>query len=192
MKARWSLLLLISLAACSAGISQFTFGVSPGLNLNGAYFGYQIHDVVVPYISLQFVGGSITIKEDGEPQTKVSAGILAPAVGVKYFAVRRAKIKGYFGLSLAKPLVTGKYEEDGEEDPDFKDALDNISAWGFEAGFGTEYFFDSNFSVGGEFGVRSVGVKYEENGGDYQVEANIAPTYTKLSLNYYFGASDEE
>ena len=34
--------------------------------------------------------------------------------------------------------------------------------WGGEFGFGIEYFFDENFSLGGEFGLRYIHLMYEE------------------------------
>jgi hypothetical protein len=88
------------------------------------------------------------------------------------------------------------------EDQNFKETVKNISLWGAEVSFGVEYFLDENFSLGGEFGLRYFNLKYEEtndrqifnpNSGDTQTvqvedsfKFNMSPTYSKISLNYYF------
>jgi opacity protein-like surface antigen len=190
MKMKWTFTLVITGVLASSCAAQFAFGVAPGLNLNGAYFGYKVNDVVVPYISLQYLGGKISV-DDGGDVYEVSASVLSPAIGIKYFAIQNAKIKGYFGLSLSKPFLTGKLVEDGDEDPDFKEAIDKVSTFGFELGFGAEYFFDQNFSIGGEYGFRNLSIKYSESDSEYEVKGRISPTYTKFTLNYYFGGTEE-
>jgi opacity protein-like surface antigen len=129
--------------------------------------------------------------EAGGDVYEVSASVLSPAIGIKYFAIQNAKIKGYFGLSLSKPFLTGKLVEDGDEDPDFKEAIDKVSTFGFELGFGAEYFFVQNFSIGGEYGFRNLSIKYSESDSEYEVKGRISPTYTKFTLNYYFGGTEE-
>lgn len=69
-------------------------------------------------------------------------------------------------------------------------------------GFGVEYFFDENFSLGGEFGLRYFNFRYNDsnereiynpNTGNYMdteikndYSFNMSPTFSKISLNYYF------
>ena len=38
--------------------------------------------------------------------------------------------------------------------------------WGGELGFGMEYFFDENFSLGGEFGLRYLHLRYKDSYND--------------------------
>ena len=75
-------------------------------------------------------------------------------------------------------------------------------------GFGVEYNFSENFSIGGEFGIRYFTGNYSEsedrtindpNTGvpiTYKKEmkgnVNFSPTYTKITLNYYFGKKKKE
>jgi hypothetical protein len=77
-----------------------------------------------------------------------------------------------------------------------------LSIWGLSFGFGTEYYFSENFSVGGEFGMRllfgsfdqtdKVSVFDPNTGGitetdrNTNVDLNLQLTYSVVSLNYYF------
>ena len=171
--------------------AQFAFGVSPGINLNGASFGYQFGNSAVGYIGLQYLGAHLSVEDSGEPETEVSASILSPTIGLKYFAFSKNKLKGYFNASLSKPIFAGKLKTDGEEDPDFKESIRNSNSLGFEIGFGVEYFFDGNFSIGGEYGFRNLSFKYADDA-DVVIKARVSPTYTRFCLNYYFGGPDSD
>lgn len=89
--------------------------------------------------------------------------------------------------------MSGKLEYDGEEEEEISDAIKNINVFGAEAGFGVEYFFDDNFSIGGEYGIRFFSGKYEtvDEFDNFTLKMNINPTYTKLALNFYFGGKAE-
>jgi hypothetical protein len=109
-------------------------------------------------------------------------------------------------INIAKPFLGGKVIVDGEEDEDVKETLDNISLFGGQLGLGAEYFFDDNFSVGGEFGFRYLHVKsdqtytkshqvynpetysyeYYETEETIETRANLNPTYSRITLNFYF------
>lgn len=97
------------------GFSQFAFGVAPGLSTNSAYFGFKIGKVV-PYVGFQYANAGFKIEQTGmewdgadvvpfSDEMKISANLYVPTVGVKFFAVEHNKLKAYFNLSLAKPLV---------------------------------------------------------------------------------------
>ena len=74
--------------------------------------------------------------------------------------------------------------------------------WGCEIGYGIEYFVDENFSIGGEFGFKYLHLKYHgtnqsdfynQNTRTYQntdikssFNLSTNPTYSRVSLNYYF------
>jgi hypothetical protein len=210
---------VISILAClvistTLSFGQFTFGVSPGLGLNSAYFGYKVNKFV-PYFSLQVLNANFGYENTGQefdynigqvvPYTEssnFSGSLFIPNLGLKYFLKEHNKIQSYASLNLSKPFLTGKIEYDGLEDQNFKETVKNISLWGAEVSFGVEYFLDENFSLGGEFGLRYFHLKYEEtndrqifnpNSGDNQTvqvedsfKFNMSPTYSKISLNYYF------
>ncbi len=194
---------------------QFSFGVSSGIGLNSAYFGYKVNSKIVPYIGFQYLNAKFKYEESGErydydigqvisysDMTEFSGSIYIPNIGVKYFIKQHNKIQAYLSLSLSKPLISAKLKVDGEEDEDFKESIKNVSMWGGEFGFGVEYFFDENFSLGGEFGLRHLHVKYNDtydsefynpdtgNDQDTEIEndikLNLNPTFSKISLNYYF------
>jgi hypothetical protein len=201
------------------GYSQFSFGVAPGLSTNSAYFGFKAGKVV-PYIGFQFANLKINTEETGEDwdagagdivpystEMKISGNLYVPNLGVKFFAVEKNNLKAYFNLSLAKPMLRAKVEDDGVEIEEVGDMLKEVKLFGGEFGFGVEYFFDDNFSVGGEFGLRYMHGKYtnshEEDVYNYDtssyetvtientLKASIMPTYTKISLNFYFGGKSE-
>lgn len=213
------LLLSVCLLFGLKSFSQFSFGVAPGLSTNSAYFGYKAGKVV-PYVGFQFGNVRVVTEETGEEfdydeyemlpysyETKISGNIYMPNLGVKIFAVENNNLKAYFNLSVAKPFIRAKVEEDGEEIEEISDELKEVKLFAGEAGFGVEYFFDNNFSVGGEFGLRFLMGKYANSHeeeeynpstGDYEtveientLNARVMPTYSKISLNFYFGGKGE-
>lgn len=88
---------------------------------------------------------------------------------------------------------------------EINDVLKEVKLFGGELGFGVEYFFDDNFSIGGEFGLRYISGKYTNsfeqdvyNGSEMQPEdfedtfrLSLMPTYSRISLNFYFGGGGE-
>jgi len=207
--------LLAFFALTFQSYAQFSFGVSPGLGLNTAYFGYKINDKILPYAGFQYLNANIKYEESGErydPATneivsytetdKLTGSLYIPTLGVKYFIKQQDKIQAYLTLGVTKPILSGKTEYDGDEDSQFNEDLQNIDLWGGEFGFGVEYFFDPSFSLGGEFGIRYLRLRYKDSNetfvfdpstGDTRASKfqedygiNISPTYSKISLNYYF------
>jgi len=215
MKTKLLLVLFVALILINKSYGQFSFGVSPGIGLNSAYFGYKINNKIVPYIGFQYLNAKFKYEESGEKydwdlnqvvsyseKNEFSGSLYIPNIGVKYFMKQQTKIKAYLSLNISKPLLSGNLKYDGEEDEDFKESIKNISMWGGEFGFGVEYFFDENFSIGGEFGLRYLHLKYNDtyetdlynpNTGNYQdteiendYRFNMSPTFSRISLNYYF------
>lgn len=199
MKKRITLLVvLITIVTKSFG--QVTFSASPGTSLNSASFGYKINDKIIPHIGIQYLYGSFSLKTDKNTSDKVSAHVFMPTIGVKYFALQKNKIKGYLDLDITKPFIGGKISgtDSSDANQDYKKVLDNIHMWGGQVGFGVEYFFDKNFSIGGEYGFRYFHLKYkDDNNSNSNNESDddesvsnygfiISPTYSKISLNYYF------
>ena len=110
----------------------------------------------------------------------------------------RQECRRYFNATLAKPFLSAKLTIDGNEITQVSDEVKNVSLWGGSLGVGAEYFFDDNFSVGGEFGIHAVTAKYSKTTDetDYngygpakvtnEVKAMVMPTYSKISVNFYF------
>ena len=201
---------------CIESKAQFTFSVNPGIQLNSAGFGYKINKFV-PIIGLQILHGSANLNEKGkrydpgtgdivsyEDKYKFSGTIYVPTLGVKYFFTENNKLRAYGAMSFAKFIPSGKVEDSRNADAndDLKNEIRKYSLYGGQLGFGTEYFFDDNFSIGGEFGLILFRLKYKDaedvevynpNTNDfvsstrtYDYKFNLQPTYVKLSLNFYF------
>lgn len=195
--------------------AQFTFSVSPGLQLNSANFGYRFNKVV-PFIGLQMINAGTKITETGmryDPipdevvsytdEFKFTGTAYMPFIGARYFFKQSGKLNAYGSLMFSKIFLSGKIEDstDPNANKQVEDFIKNTSVWGGQLGFGVEYFFDDNFSLGGEFGLMMMHArnKTEEtrtvsdpNGPDPEAtfttdtRINLRPTYTKFSLNFYF------
>jgi opacity protein-like surface antigen len=135
---------------------------------------------------------------------KASATIFMPSIGLKYFFLESGKLKAYGLANYSKIFLSVKVKD--SEDPtineDVQKEIKNIKISGWQLGFGTEYFFDEHFSVGGEFGLIGLGIKdkterertlFDPNTGDdiitkinQNLKLNINPTYARMTLNFYF------
>ena len=218
------LFLFTILFIASQSFGQFSFGVSPRINLNSAYFGYKINAKFVPYIGLQFLNANYNLTETGDrydwdfnsvvhytDETDLSGKIFIPNLGVKFFVLQQNKLQAYFSLNFSKPIISGKIEVGNDSidnvfEDDFANQVKAVSIWGGEFGFGCEYFFDDNFSIGGEFGIRHLNFKYDytydysfwnpNTGTNYDTEINdnaklnSSPTFSKITLNYYFNRKE--
>lgn len=200
--------------------AQFTFSVSPGLGLNTAHFGYRVNSKIVPYVGLQHLNINIKMEQSRDKydydlhkvyndvdKYNFKTNLYIPNIGVKYFAIQQNKLQAYISANISKPILTGKIEigDDNlsnEIENDFKNTIKNISFLGGELGFGVEYFFDDNFSLGGEFGIRHLNMKlkgerdgefynpdtnsYQQTKIEEEYKINTSPTFSKISLNFYF------
>lgn len=195
--------------------SQFSFSVSPGLGLNSAIFGYKVDDQVMPYFGFQYLNGNFKYEESGTEydydinqfvsyteEGNFSGSVLIPNLGLKVFFPGETKVTPFLNFCISKPILSGKVQYDGETDYEFEEAVKNIKLFGLELGFGAEYYLDDNFSFGGEFGLRYFHFKFTD---EYETEvynpetgevipstvdseynANLSPTYARLSFNFYF------
>tara|TARA_B110000967_G_C18732958_1_gene483558 strand:+ start:179 stop:826 length:648 start_codon:yes stop_codon:yes gene_type:complete len=215
MKTKQTILTILFTCFSIAGFSQMTFTISPGLGLNTAQVGYKVSDKLIPFFGFQYATGSLTLvdtyeefdRDRGtivsvEDETKASGGIFLPNLGVKYFLVQKEKLASYALASFSIPIITGKVTDSDGEVTRLADEIDQRSVWGAELGFGAEYFFDKSFSLGGEFGVRYIRAKVEQSFDDSVFNPNtgtsvpseststfaaaLNPTYSKISLNFYF------
>lgn len=213
MKKKLGILVAI-FSLSTLGYGQLSFSVSPGLSTNAANIGWKINKFV-PFIGCQYFGGKFdyqyTYKQfnydtfqmeilSAKDEAKVN--LFLPTIGVKYFFVETDKLKAFATLNLSKPILSGKVTtEDGVVD-EFDTFFEGIKIWAGEFSLGTEYFFDEHFSVGGEFGLRMINVNvrneydqtvYNPITDDYEnfkalstVKSSIKPTFTRVSLNFYF------
>lgn len=151
-----------------------------------------------------------------------SAFLLIPHFGCKYY-FNKQEVRPYIvgDLFFSIPSVSGKVEWSDEDweyengqliyhdidkgsdelEDDVKDIVNDIlSFWGINTGFGAEYFFNPNFSIGGEFGLRLIfnSVEYKqqnsENYSSYsnytekwegELSASLKLSYAVFSLNFY-------
>jgi hypothetical protein len=184
MKSKITLAFIACMAIATGTSAQVTFSVSPGVKLNGASFGYQIGETVIPSIGIQYMGlkGSF---DDGFESVEGKLNLIIPSIGLKFFIAEKNELKAYLSFSVSKPLASGKLEHDGDEEPGVGAAVETLSFIGAKGGFGVEYFFTENFSIGGEFGVRHFKIKYVEVE-EIDLSLGITPTYSMWTLNYYF------
>lgn len=183
---------LLALAISFVSNAQFTFTVKPGLSLNGASFGFKSGNIV-PYAGLQFLSVKDEYERDYQDNSynddysyETSTRVFMPYLGIKYFMFESESLKASLNATVFKPFVTNSYKEDGVEPEDENDY--DISIWGGELGFGSEYFFNEHFSIGGEFGFR-YGIYSDEYKSETSIrteDLKLNMTYVSASLNYYF------
>ena len=193
---------IIFLLSGILGFCQFIFQISPGPKFNGVNIGYKLDKGYLFYGGLQFVNVNYSLDETGErivdgkltlyhDASNFSKDLYIPNLGFKFYFGEGNKLKPYTNINIAKPLVKG-----------FPKNVINKINWTGELGFGSEYFFDENFSIGGEFGIRNLDVnvtkEYREEIFDpvsgntlsttktTQLKTDFSPTYTRISLNFYF------
>ena len=198
----------------NTGHSQLAFGVSPGLSMNSAYFGYKM-DRIVPFIGFQYFGTSADYQYEHEifdndlgtivdhnHNSTAKFRLLVPNIGVKYYLKDVGDLKAHASLNISKPIITGEFIDDGDTDESVEETIAGISLWGGELSFGVEYFFDEHFSLGGEFGLRYMHVGLESSfettvfnpltgenvpsENTYTTKFNASPTFSRISLNFYF------
>jgi hypothetical protein len=202
-----------------ASFAQLTFSVSPGLQINGTNIGYKVQKFI-PYLGFQMMNVGGEWKEDGfqnnfitgmiEPFSNTYSAkltVMMPSLGLRYYFVESNKLKAYGNVAFSKALLSGKLEDStdptNEMDREFQDALKNTKFYSLQFGVGTEYFFDEQFSIGGEFGLNMMSLKFSDSYetliydpiiDDYRdvthvrsLKSGFRPTYSKISLNFYFG-----
>lgn len=209
------LIAAFALLVANVGKSQLAFGVSPGLSMNSAYFGYKMNKIV-PFIGFQYAGTSFNYEYsyqefdydllqivNREINVSASTRIMMPNIGVKYFFMEKDKLKAHGTINIAKPILSGKVDSgDNDTDDLIENTFEGVSVWGGELSVGAEYFFDEHFSLGGEFGLRYLRVGFETSDEttiynpmtdefvpsqtNYKANFNASPTFSKISLNFYF------
>jgi len=203
-----------SLQAGGSNGPSWNKGSFPSMGIN-LHFGIGVGrgDQVVPFIGLGMVRTSYVFDwdpndDDNDPDIDDDTGAALQfglEVGGKFFLIERAKGKAppFVLVSFYKYFGTisedGEYENlalqtlDGEADTD--NAADYIyyeqellSPQGFKLAFGAEYYFNDNFSLGGEFFGVDFSWARARNPSDMDlidVRTRFA-LYTSLHLTYRF------
>ena len=209
------LVTLLCIGAANESNAQFAFTVNPGLNYNGATFGFKAGNIV-PYIGVSYMGGKGSYTSEGTQfnnttmamesysnKDEISGQLIIPTLGMKYYFVNAGDLKAFGNINISKPIFTATAKYNGTVDQNLDDYVKGISIWGSEIGFGAEYYFAPQFSIGGEFGLRLIRAKFQEEHDDQVFngatgfnethkhtitsKGMIAPTYARISLNFFFG-----
>ena len=153
-------IVLLLVLFSNSGYSQLSFGVSPGFNLNTAYFGYKINSKIMPFIGFQYLNTSSSTDESyyqydysggiggyvlKNRTSETNLSLLIPNIGLKCFFIQRDKIQAYGIISLTKPFIFGSDFTNGTENKGYKENLDKISLIGGQLGFGMELFHKLEF-----------------------------------------------
>jgi hypothetical protein len=185
--------------------SAMVFSVSPGQTLQGAQFGMS-YGKLQPYIGLDLLGAAGKVKMTNPDATyaELSAGVTLyiPNIGARYYFASK-ELKPYVYLGLLKSIATVDLKsktQAAETDllpGDAKDQLTSLLGfWGINAGFGTEYPFAENFSVGGEYGIRYLRTSAEGKGTadsvllgegvSDEITASLKNSMVRIFFNYKF------
>jgi hypothetical protein len=222
-----SLILILLVACIGTANAQIMFSVKPGLTGNAAQAGLKIGGLMA-FGGIEFFRTSATTENSGSrveynyntypyqsflvqysDKTEFSTTAYIPFIGAKILlgGKETGKTGAYVTGIIGKPFITGKQVSNGKESESAKKFFESLSAWMFQGGFGAEYFFSDDFSIGGEFGLRALLVNYKEENNqqttqvyDYQTgqyktystpskynfDLGVGITYSTLVLNYYF------
>lgn len=212
--------LSVALFATQVASAQFAFSVNPGFNYNGANFGFKTGNFM-PYGGVNYYGGSSKVAYSGTQwnnstsqmesytdEYQFKGNIILPTIGCRFYLLNRGDLKAFANVNTTKPIITAKFVDNGVPDPSVTDYVKKLSIFAGEIGFGAEYNFSPQFSISGEFGLRWVAATYKDSWdsdvynpmtGLYETyertlksSAFMSPTYTKVSLNFYFGKPNIE
>lgn len=194
---------------------QYTLSISSGLSAKGGTFGYQINDKLNAYLGLNYIKAyanlseSFSERENGvlvfmdDDNIEFEAKILIPTLGVKYFILEKNKVKLYSNANVSFPMLSAQLIEDGDIEEELEGLSNESSSFGYELSLGSEYFFDSNFSIGGEVGFQKLSLSssgedsysFQAGGPNnpvisgeelYTAEFNLSVIYSRFTMNFYF------
>lgn len=210
------LALITCLLVNSMIFSQVSFNINLGKSTTGAQFGY-LFKKFNPYLSFQYMNMNTEIIDSGKENDPFSGEIvnfkeeysakltlLMPTLGLKYYLIERNKLKAFANVFYAKPIVRAKLDvNDPSIENDFESVIKDLKINSIGIGIGAEYYFDANFSLGGEFGFMTTRIKseldyeqnlFDPNSGNMILNSNkinfkgaFSPTFARVSLNFYFG-----
>ncbi len=184
--------------------SAMVFSVSPGQTLQGAQIGMSFGKLQ-PYIGLDLMGASgkvkMTYPDDAFVELSAGATLYIPNIGARYyFGGKELKPYVYLGFLKSIATVSAKVKTNVDESEFAGGAKDQLTSllgfWGINAGFGTEYPFSENFSVGGEYGFRylrtgadgtgTADSVFLAEGVSDEITASLKNSMVRVVLNYKF------
>ncbi len=171
--------------------ADYVFGVRPGNTVESAYFGVNL-GTLVPFVGIDFLSASVTVED-----TDLSASMYVPNFGVRFYlssSLTGGSVVPYVQAAFLKSFAS---VDVGDTDSEVTDAIaDLLSFYGISVGFGAEYFFSDNFSVGGEYGLRyikasaamevSLDILDEPIEIDSDLDIVYNASYANVSLNFHF------
>lgn len=177
-----------SQAGMNFGVKSMTFHNSliPMDHSMGSYFGADVGQNLVILGGLDYGRLGLSLDIPLEPKYDLSVSYMMPHAGAKLYLKPRQQgnVSPYLIGEVVKSFGSvdlGKLGEDsllGVAGKDFEDALkDLMSPFGIVGGFGSEYYFSDNFSIGGEVGLQLI---------FSSAELKMEEAKIKLSLDRYF------
>jgi hypothetical protein len=189
---------------------------TPGINIHfGVGFGKG--DQIVPYLGLAMQRRSFSYdwdpnNDDGDVEVDDDIGAALQfglEIGAKFFLIERAKGKAppfvdlafykYFGSITTDNDYDGLPGNAGDGEAEVQDDAPDYIFWdqqmlsptGFRLAFGAEYYFNDNFSLGGQFlgidfAFARVTVPTNMDLIDMRTQFNL---YTMLTMTYRFSFS---
>lgn len=201
------LLILTVLVVCYSGSNgQFYFSVSPSIfneflnfsedngmtyKTNSAAFGYRFGKLT-PYLGLQYwkyTNTTETVNYLSSQKYEGTYSTFIPEIGCKYAVYEAKNFKFDLDLALNKVFYTYENKKNNVIEKDERSALyNNLNTIGVRVGVGGEYFFADYFSLGGSFNLMTYfnSADYDDSM-KYKISSTNINTFTKISLNFYFG-----
>ena len=186
------------------------------------FIGFKPFGAFSPTFGVDYWGGSFSVEADyfrkeyyyGDQDTDFddlsangSIRLIMPRIGVKYFSDPNINLNSYVLLEgyIVIPMVNLEATTNGEsfdlEDDDKERIKDGLDLMGLTLGFGTEYNFSHQFSIGGEFGLNWVLWNYNDEISDssddgdnysweesymFKAKAGLGGGFSRMTLNFYF------
>ncbi len=189
-------------------------GASSGVRIGGPtqsyYFGIGGNNSMIqPLIGLDYFGAGINVdyvihneinNEDVHEKFEGSLGLFIPRFGVKITSTRNKNLCTYLlveGFWVIPDIrLKGDFQGVNYSDDTIRDQIEkNLNFTGMTFALGREYFFDEQFSIGGEFGLNILNwdVKIESSN-DFEsiiwdsdkIGSKLTGSFARAVLNFYF------
>lgn len=137
---------------------------------------------VIPTLGLGYFSVSSSI-ENGD-KSEVSVRLLIPRIGARIISSTLDNLRSYLsvGVFTIIPMVSGTdLSKDDEED-----AKDFLDLFGITVGWGIEYFFSDQFSVGGETSLNWNYHNIDFEGSTSKATTTFASSLAQVTFNFYF------
>lgn len=216
MKTIQKILLAVIIALTSANIfaqcpGKYGMSIQPGQLSNTATFSYRTGHFQ-PYAGIQMMNLGASLNSewqefnssgrlvDAFDRTSLNLRIFIPQIGCRYNFKSSEQFTLFANAGLSTVMMRGNSSA-GVTQPTMSDVLKNNKIFGAQAGFGAEYFFNKHFSIGGEYGIRTMQIRntttynndiMDPTSGDWvtskrteSVKFVMTPTFAKLFFSFY-------